>query len=297
MGQPEDKLVDCPYVHGFILSLNDIYMKMLTFALLLTSLSACLSTSDTLSFREAVRPFLGKPYVAATLEQGAAEPLVVNTDSVDCTTFVEYVAASLVSGHMAERNDTVFRKAVERIRYRKGIRSGYVSRLHYFSEWILDNSSKDIVQEITSASTATPLKKEIDFMSTHPEAYPVLARNKNLVDSIRSTEKLLNNRPVFYIPKEELREKETLIREGDIIAIVTNIGGLDISHVGFAVLEKGRIHLLHASQKHKKVLIDPLPLTDYLKQYKSQIGIRIIRINFHGNENKKSPASFETGLL
>ena len=37
--------------------------------------------------------YLGKPYVAHTLEINDEEQLVVNLEEVDCTTFVEYVLA------------------------------------------------------------------------------------------------------------------------------------------------------------------------------------------------------------
>ena len=37
--------------------------------------------------------FTGIKYVAGTLEQGSNEPLVINTQELDCTTFVEQVVA------------------------------------------------------------------------------------------------------------------------------------------------------------------------------------------------------------
>lgn len=39
------------------------------------------------------RMFIGTPYVAATLERGDEEQLIINREEVDCTTFVEYVLA------------------------------------------------------------------------------------------------------------------------------------------------------------------------------------------------------------
>ena len=55
-----------------------------------------------LEFRDAIMPFLGKPYVSATLEGNAVEKLVINLDSVDCTTFVEYVTASMLSNQSVD---------------------------------------------------------------------------------------------------------------------------------------------------------------------------------------------------
>ena len=69
------------------------------------------------------------------------------------------------------------------------------------------------------------------------------------------------------------------IRDGDIIAITTSKAGLDVSHVGFAVWGKdGRLHLLNASSIHKKVILEPMTLYQYMQKHPSQTGIRVIRL-------------------
>ena len=53
----------------------------------------------------------GTPYVANTLEPcvlpadpvNAVEDMVINLDSVDCTTFVEYMAAAMLAGYYGKR--------------------------------------------------------------------------------------------------------------------------------------------------------------------------------------------------
>ncbi len=223
--------------------------------------------------------FLGKPYAGATLEKGTNdEILIINTDSVDCTTFVEYVVASRISRRKPDANDSIYRSSVERIRYRDGKNKGYPTRLHYFSEWILDNEKKGVLKEVTDLFQSEPAPQPINFMTTHTESYRQLKEHPDYVDSIRLTEEYLSALPLRYIPKEKLASQTSSIREGDIIAIVTTVKGLDISHVGFATWQNDQLHLLHASQTQKKVIVDPLPLTDYLMKNKSQKGIRVIRI-------------------
>lgn len=68
------------------------------------------------------------------------------------------------------------------------------------------------------------------------------------------------------------------IADGDIIALVTTIDGLDISHVGFAFWKDGKLHLLHASSAEGKVIMDTTTLYDYQKNKRTQIGIRVLRI-------------------
>ena len=85
-----------------------------------------------------------------------------------------------------------------------------------------------------------------------------------------------------YIPKKLVGNKKLLrdaVRDGDIIAITCNKAGLDIAHLGFAVWKRDGLHLLNASQIHKKVVSEPMTLYRYLKKHPSHTGIRIIRIN------------------
>ncbi|MEG1585633.1 MAG: DUF1460 domain-containing protein [Bacteroidales bacterium] len=223
-------------------------------------------------------PFINTPYVASTLEQCGDEKLIINTKEVDCTTFVEYLTASVLLDQPAKGSDTMFRNQVQALRYRNGIIDGYLSRLHYFSEWIEDNEKKGLIREITDSIGGIPFVKTIEFMSAHADLYQALKQQPELVDSIRVTEQHLSRLQTTFIPKEEVRKTESKIRKGDIIAITTSIKGLDVVHVGFAWPQNGRLHLLHASSTAKKVLIDPLPLAEYLEKNRTATGIRVLRI-------------------
>ena len=85
---------------------------------------------------------------------------------------------------------------------------------------------------------------------------------------------------VAYNPKEKLNlsPDELKIKDGDILAITTNIKGLDVVHVGFAFWREGKLHLLHASSIAKKVIDDPQPLYEYSRNKKAHMGIRVIQV-------------------
>ena len=85
---------------------------------------------------------------------------------------------------------------------------------------------------------------------------------------------------VPYIPKELLNDnRESMdIEDGDIVALVTNIDGLDVSHIGFAFWQDGKLHLLHASSGEGKVIRDHTTLFSYQMGKSRQTGIRVIRI-------------------
>ena len=85
---------------------------------------------------------------------------------------------------------------------------------------------------------------------------------------------------VAYIPKEKLNlsPDELKIKDGDILAITTNIKGLDVVHVGFAFWRGEKLHLLHASYIAKKVIEDPQSLYDYSKNKKAHTGVQVVRV-------------------
>ena len=80
------------------------------------------------------RKFLGRPYVAHTLEIFDKEHLVVNTSELDCTTLVETVAALTLCAYRRKYTFADYLDVLKSLRYRGGIMSDYTSRLHYFSD-------------------------------------------------------------------------------------------------------------------------------------------------------------------
>lgn len=233
-------------------------------------------SSRTLFFAQKM---IGVPYVANTLDMADEETLVVHLDKADCTTFVETVLALSLTDKKGKTDFGSFKEALQCIRYREGHLKGYASRLHYFSDWIKDNEKKGIVRERTrEIMTFIPQVLQLDFMSTHRDSYRQLRNNLLLTAQIAEIEKEWKNVSVSYIPKASLNaSSENLgIKNGDILAITTNIKGLDVVHTGFAIWMGGKLHLLHASSTMKKVILDPQPLFDYSKNKKAHTGVRVV---------------------
>ena len=223
------------------------------------------------------KTFMTTPYVAKTLEIGDTETLVVNLQGLDCTTFVENVLAFSMLLRQQEYSFDAFINNLEIIRYKDGVLDGYASRLHYFSEWIANNAEKTLVKDITGEIGGIEITKDIDFMSTHRNLYPYLADDLNFA-KIKASEDYLKNQIICVLAQNKIAENEHLIQSGDIIALATSINGLDVTHTGIATREiDGRIHLLHASTGSMEVEVSKLPLADYLKNIKSNIGIMVAR--------------------
>lgn len=226
------------------------------------------------------KKMLGVPYVAGTLDGNEEEQLVVLVDSLDCTTFVETVLAFCIADKRGERDYEGFKKALTQIRYRDGILNGYTSRLHYFSDWICNNEQMGFVKECTSETACSqPKELWLDFMTTHVDSYLPMKKNPELVKEMASHEKNWQGTVVSYIPKEKLNlpPEGLKIKDGDVLALVTNIKGLDVVHVGFAFWKDNQLHLLHASSSAKKVIEDPKTQYESSKNTKAHIGVRAIR--------------------
>lgn len=228
------------------------------------------------------KKFIGTPYVGGTLDKAKEERLVINTRQLDCTTFVENVLALALCSIRGEYHFQDFCRQLKNIRYRKGS-IAYTNRLHYFTDWIEDNAEMGFVRKIESRKAPfTAIQNvKVDYMSKHSSAYAMLSAHPRWMEEIKKTEQRLTGKKYWYIPKNGINNSNLLretIHDGDIIAILTSKAGLDTSHIGFAVWKKDGLHLLNASQIHKKVILEPMLFRDYMRRHPSQIGIRICRM-------------------
>ncbi|MGE5682055.1 MAG: N-acetylmuramoyl-L-alanine amidase-like domain-containing protein [Bacillota bacterium] len=224
------------------------------------------------------KSFLGLDYEAHTLETPGEEQLVVHLTGLDCTTFLEnaLVFARCVKQGKSSFED--YQKELTKVRYRGGKINKYPSRLHYFSDWIFDNAGKGIVKDITKEIGGKPYDKKVGFMTKNRDKYVQISKNDEYYNAVKATETAINARMYSYIPKKEVKDIESKIQNGYLIAITSGLDGMDIAHVGIAVkLDDGRIHFMHAPIVGAKVQITEKPLADYLMKNKSQTGIMVLQ--------------------
>lgn len=228
----------------------------------------------------------GTPYVASLLEV-EPESLQIVLDRTDCMLFVETCTAmaltfkglEIVQGAppvSAEPSYELFCRNVRNLRYRGGKVDGYPSRLHYTSEWIQQGESNGVFTELTGRLGKERVQK-FSFMTAHPQSYRQLKdspENRRLVAQTEA--ELENHRPYFTISQERLADPSVMaqIMDGDILAFVSGVEGLDVTHVAIACSVGGKMHFIHASTKSMKVIIEPKTLAEYAKT-----GVRVIRMN------------------
>lgn len=225
---------------------------------------------------EAGKLLMNTPYVAHTLE-AEPEQLIVNLRELDCTTFAENCLALARTAKTQKPSFKQFKEELQLIRYRSGEINGYPSRLHYFSDWIIDNNKKQIVKSVSQSVSNIKFEKTINFMSLHPESYKPLKDNAVYIGAINKQEKKLTGSELYYIPTEKIEKLKPLLKDGDIFGITTNIDGLDITHVGIVVFKNDALHFMHASSKAEKVILSDETLSEYLTNRKSATGIMVAR--------------------
>ncbi|MDX1741417.1 MAG: DUF1460 domain-containing protein, partial [Rhodothermales bacterium] len=219
--------------------------------------------------------FEGQPYVAGLLDRGTEETLVTSFDGFDCVLLVETALAAARTIRLQDYTYDGFLGQLESLRYRSGKMDGYCSRLHYFSEWIHDNEQRGNVRNVTQDLGGVRLEKQLDFMSSHRDAYPRFATNDSLFAGIQAMELTLEDFQLVYIPQDRIREVYGQLQSGDIIATATSVPGLDVSHTGLVHRDGEEVGFLHASTSGG-VMVSP-DLQQYIENIEIQIGIVVAR--------------------
>ena len=245
---------------------------------------------------EIAQQFIGTPYEAHTLEE-KPEELRVFLDKTDCILFVELCSsfALTVKGlRIVQAGDgkywlnetpsvekdtpslALLCHNIQNMRYRGGKVDGYASRIHYTSEWILQNQTNGLMQEY-SGDLGEKYEQKFFFMTSHPQQYDALQDPEQLA-AIREVEQNLNEQePYAFISNERLQDPEVMaqIQSGDIVCFMSKQGkGIDIAHVAIAFAVGEEMHFIHASYSAKEVKIEETPLAEYATN-----GIRIVRWN------------------
>ncbi len=228
---------------------------------------------------------IGTPYEASTLEaylaaggSPAAEPLILSLTRFDCVTLVEAaIAVARVAAGSGAPAWSAFAREIERMRYRGGARSGYGSRLHYFSEWIADGGNRSLLTDLGRELGGIPDERPLRFMSEHRGSYPALADDATF-DQISAMERRLDGTPRHVVPKAAIPVVANRIESGDVLAFATTIPGLDVTHAAFAYRDpRDTLRVLHAPLSGGVVEITHSTLPEYVAAIRSCSGILVAR--------------------
>jgi len=226
---------------------------------------------------------VGTPYKNFTLElDDRIETPSVNMAGMDCWTFFEIslgTARALKAAENPTSQDLL--RMIELDRYRGGECTGiFTSRLHYLEQWLYDNQSRGLVENVTpSLPGARRLKRDMKEMSAAWHRSRQLRANPSLVPELARIERQLSRRGIWYVPKSRVPAAEKYLRNGDIVCIVTTWPRGYTSHVGLAYRDSsGVLRFMHASKNAGKVIVDSR-LSSYLNRYGTNAGIIVARPN------------------
>lgn len=225
------------------------------------------------------RKFVDTPYVAHTLE-GEPELLTVNLDQLDCTTLVDVALALAYTAGERRTGWQDFVYNLQRMRYRSGEIDGYASRLHYNCDWAVDNSHRGFISDISrDMPKCSYMVRTIDFMSRNRDKYPALADSASY-ERIKAVENGFRNHRFAYVKTADLssREVKRSLREGDILAFVSSLKDLDVTHLGIVMMVDGEPRVLHASSSEGRVVVSERTLADFVKRNRGWIGVRVYRL-------------------
>ncbi len=252
--------------------------------------------------------FLGKPYVLGALGESIEgkydQSPLYRADAFDCETYVDTVIALALAQDLDE-----FKRRINQVRYRDGHVS-YIDRNHFTClDWNQNNQRQGLVKDITTtlrdehhqmvAKYARGLidkpawynHKSIDTIRLNTRDSGEHA--KRLESLKRKGSQLPRSTSIIpYIPLTALFDSTgkanqylfNQIPNAAIIEIIRpnwdlsqNIGThLNVSHLGFVILKKGRLQFREASSTKGRVV--DVPLIDYLQNARKSPTIKGINI-------------------
>jgi hypothetical protein len=228
----------------------------------------------------------GTPYEASTLEAylrsggspSGPEPLALSLTRFDCVTLVEAcLAVARVADDEGAPTWEGFGREVERMRYRGGVRDGYTSRLHYFSEWIADGEKRGLLEDLGGELGSVEDRRPLRFMTEHRGSYPALVED-GVFGEIRTIERRLDGRARRVVPTARIAKVSKRIETGDVLAFATAIDGLDVTHAAFAYRDaEGILRVLHAPLSGGVVEVTRATLPEYVAAIRRSTGILVAR--------------------
>ena len=223
----------------------------------------------------------GTPYKGGTLELSPdRETCSVNLLGLDCVTFFELTLDLARMIKKGGHTPADLLAEVSHTRYRGGVPGDYSTRLHYTTDWFVDNQAKHVVQLLSHLPGAEPFPQKVGFMTSHPKSYPSFGKHPELIAQMQQIEAAINSRSLNFIPLDKLAAIEPILKTGDIVGVCTNMPGLDIAHTGLVLrTADGVAHFMDASSKKStmRVVIEPGPISQVLNWSKNLTGAMFAR--------------------
>lgn len=210
-------------------------------------------------------------------QRDAPERLEITVSKLQCVSFVEATLAIARCVWLSRDTEACVVEQMQAFRYRDGKIDGFPSRLHYFADWLDDNTRRRRLRDVTAALGGRQRQQPFSYMTDRPHKFPALEHASNR-EAVRADEARLSNTPFAILDREAVRVSQRNLRSGDLIAFVGNKRGILIAHAGFIDRSHdGKPRVLHASSFHQRVLITTSDVAGYVMRRPERIGIVVVR--------------------
>lgn len=211
--------------------------------------------------------FYNTPYTITSLND---DSLIIRTDSFNCWTFVETTVAIVLSSTSNKIDYDLFKQITHKIRYRKGVKNGYVSRIHYFLEWKLNLEKSEVADDYSYYLNGQPIIKKLSYISS--------VAPDSLKKTLRTIEWNLSKEAFYYVPEDSIPNIEHKLLDGDIVGFVSDKENIDINHIAIIKKTDNKVLFIHATTTDNKVTLSHQTLFEYCKVKKNKIGIIVLRL-------------------
>ncbi len=237
-------------------------------------------------FEHFTRRYRGVPYGAATaaMLRGYKEGhTLINFESMDCVTFLENYLAAALTCQQADALPQMpadswilesFLLNLERVRYFGGQNCTWEDRIYYFTQALEELESQGLLQDI-GAIAGQPFRKRIHYLSSNKTKYPGIRDWSR----IAHYEARLSEAGLHWFPLERIEQYAAVAQSGDLVALATDVKGLDVSHCGLIHVHEGALYFTHASSVKKRIVYQQ-DLDDYLSKRTSITGLFVYRPTF-----------------
>lgn len=131
----------------------------------------------------------------------------------------------------------------------------------------MDNVYRGHLKEMTEYVTGGGFKtKTLDYITRHKDEYPAL-KDPKVYDKVRMMEMGYRSHRIPHLKKQSAANKplHEIMKDGDIIMMLSQEIDFDIYDVGFIEMVDGEPHLIHISHENGNVTADPYPLSRLFK--------------------------------
>lgn len=219
---------------------------------------------------------IGQPYGnPPSLHQ--AEQVRLSFRTFQCVSFVESSLAMARCLWLHKPELACFTEQIIGLRYRGGHVDGYVSRLHYYSEWMTDNATRGRLALLTPKLGGTPVARTEKYMTNHPKLYGPLA-DPNILAQVAQMEDQVSLLHPSVIGREQIQAVSPWLQSGDVVAITSFRRDILVTHTGFIKRDPdGVLHLLHASSAKRHVALSHETLSEYILERSGRAGMMVAR--------------------